>query len=381
VNGPAVGAAYLFTRTQATETSTIWQEQQKILSIDGAGGDAFGFSLAVNGEIAIIGSPLDDIVVEDTDETDSTDTATTFTNNGSAHILVMTSRPPICPVKTDYEDAKCSDTFFVASLTDLDAYVANDFGRADNDGKYKHLNVTANLSAAFLLLQSPCEIILDAGVSLSGEFVIIDGRQGVSGGRPRIEAKKVCVLSEQGNVSPGDDAVIEVGELTLQAGGGAIIGDDATVTVDGALTIETVGDAESSAAVIDSGAVVSAGSLLITSPRAVQIREEARISVDGVLSLISTQDNSESEAVVEENIQIQATDLTISSPRKAEIGKGTSITLFGNGELVSGSEAVVNKNVTIYVVGNFRMEAADAGQCEISGSAQISAGTKSGNCF
>jgi hypothetical protein len=189
------------------------------------------------------------------------------------------------------------------------------------------------------------------------------------------------VLSEQGNVSPGDEAVIEVGELTLQAGEGAIIGDDANVTVDGALTIEAVGDAESSAAVIDSGAVVRAGSLHLKSPGAVEIREQSRLSIDGALSLVSIQDDSGSEAVVGEDVQIQATDLTISSPRKAEIDEGASIELYGNGELVSGNEAVVKKNVTINVTGNFRMEAADAGQCEISSSAQISAGTKSGNCF
>jgi acetyltransferase-like isoleucine patch superfamily enzyme len=210
--------------------------------------------------------------------------------------------------------------------------------------------------------------------------VNIDGRKGVSGERPRIKAKKICVLSEQGNVSPGDEASIEVGALTLQAGEGAIIGDDAVVTVYGALTVEAVGDAESSAAVIDSGAVVNAGSVQIKSLHAVQIRDQARLSVDGVLSLVSTQDNSESEAIVGEAVQIQATDLTILSPRKAEIDKSASIKLFGDGKLVSGNEAIINKNVTLNVTGNFFMEAGSAEQCEIK-DAQISAGTTSGNCF
>jgi hypothetical protein len=376
VSSLTMGAAYLFTRQQEGEDPTLWQEHQKILARDGATADAFGSSIALQGESAIIGGPLDDLAVTD----DSTDTTTTFTNAGSAYVFSVTDFPAACAFKTDYDDAKCSNTFLVASLEDLAEYVATDFGRDNNDGRYTNLDVIANLNAAFLVLQSPCEITLDPDIILSGDFVSIDGRKGVSGRRPRIQAEKVCVLSEQGNVSPGDDAIIEVGELTLQAGGGAIIGDDAIVTIEGALTIEGVGD-EASDAVIDSGAVVNAGSVQIKSPRAVQIREHARLSVDGALSLVSAQDDSGSEAVVGEAVQIQATDLTISSPRKAEIDEDASIKLFGSGELVSGNEAVVNKNVTIDVTGNFRMEAADAGQCEISGSAQISAGSTSGNCF
>lgn len=377
----ARGAVYFFTRTREDEIPSPWEEQQEILARDGASGDTFGSSIALRGDVAIMGSPFDDVIVEDTNGDGNADDATTYPNSGSAHIFAMTSLPAECTVKTDYDDAQCKNVFTVSSLEELDDYVATDFGRADNDGRYAGLDIIANLTSSVLVLQSPCEITFDPGITLSGDFINIDGRKGISGRRTRIQAEKVCIVSEQGNVSPGDDAIIEVGELTLQAGGRAIIGDDATVTVDGVLTIEAVGEEESSEAVIDSGALVGAGSVQIKSPHAAEIREESRLTVDGALSLVSTQDGSGSEAVVGEKVQIQATDLTVSSPRKAEIDNGASIELSGNGEVVSGNKTVVNKNAVINVTGNLRLEAADAGQCEISGSAQISAGTQSGNCF
>ncbi|MGE0683396.1 MAG: FG-GAP repeat protein [Candidatus Binatia bacterium] len=407
----AQGAVYVFTRTRASEIPSPWEEHQKILARDRAGQDAFGSSIALHGDVAIVGSPFDDLLetdTEDADGDDNTEETLSFNNLGSAYLLTMTSLPPTCEFKKDYGDAECSKTFLVASLEDLDEYVATDFGRANNNGRYTNLDIIGNLSDSFLDLQSPCEITLDPGITLSGDFVNIDGRKGVSGKRPRIvETKKACVLSEQGNVSPGDDAIIEVGELTLQAGEGAIIGDNAIVTVDGALTIEAVGEGKSSAAVIDSGAVVNAGSVQITSPRAVQIREQSRLSVDGALSLVSTLDDSGSEAVVEDRVQIQATDLTISSPRTAEIGKDASMVLSGNltlestgadskstasikkntkvvvggnGELVSGNKVSLDKNVSIEVSENFHAEAGSSGQCQIK-DAQISAGSTSGNCF
>ena len=359
VNGPIVGAVYLFTRTREAETPSLWEERQKILPQDGASGDAFGSSLALAGEVAVIGSSLDDLVVEDSNGDGNTDDTVTFINGGSAYLFSKAAIPAACAVKTDYDDAECSDTFNVASLEDLANYVATDFGRANNDGRYQDLAIVGNLSDSFLVLQSPCEITLDEGIILLGDFVSIDGRKGVSNKRPTIQAEKVCLMSEQGNAAVGDEAIIEVDELTIRAAEVAIIGDNAFVAVDGVLTIEAVGGSESSAAVIDSGVAMSAGSVHLKSPRAAQIREGSRLSVFGALSLVSTLDDSGSEAIVEEGVQIEATDLTISSPRAAEVGKDASIRLYGN----------------------FHMAAGSAEQCEIEESAQITAGTRSGNCF
>jgi hypothetical protein len=49
------GAAYVFTRS-----GTSWTQQQKLVAADGAAGDAFGFSVGVSGDTAVVGARLDD---------------------------------------------------------------------------------------------------------------------------------------------------------------------------------------------------------------------------------------------------------------------------------------------------------------------------------
>jgi hypothetical protein len=82
------GAAYVYTRSGST-----WTQQQKLLSSDGAGGDAFGFSVGVSGDTAIIGARAD--AVGTGGEVGS---AYVFTRSGStwteAQKLTATERTP-----------------------------------------------------------------------------------------------------------------------------------------------------------------------------------------------------------------------------------------------------------------------------------------------
>ena len=52
------GAAYVFTRS-----GNVWTEQQRLTASDGGASDLFGFSLAVSGETAVVGAPFDDLAV------------------------------------------------------------------------------------------------------------------------------------------------------------------------------------------------------------------------------------------------------------------------------------------------------------------------------
>jgi len=54
-NGVNSGSAYVFTRT-----GTTWTQQQKLVASDGAAGDAFGCSVSLSGNTALIGAPYDD---------------------------------------------------------------------------------------------------------------------------------------------------------------------------------------------------------------------------------------------------------------------------------------------------------------------------------
>jgi hypothetical protein len=51
------GSAYVFLRAAG-----VWSQQAQLLAGDGAGADAFGRAVAVSGETALVGAPLDDLV-------------------------------------------------------------------------------------------------------------------------------------------------------------------------------------------------------------------------------------------------------------------------------------------------------------------------------
>jgi hypothetical protein len=50
------GAAYVFTRAGA-----VWTRQQQLIAGDGAAGDAFGSSVALSGDVALVGAPSHDV--------------------------------------------------------------------------------------------------------------------------------------------------------------------------------------------------------------------------------------------------------------------------------------------------------------------------------
>ena len=54
-NGNDAGAAYVFVRSGG-----VWSQQQKLVASDGAAGDLFGFSVAIDGDTALIGAVSDD---------------------------------------------------------------------------------------------------------------------------------------------------------------------------------------------------------------------------------------------------------------------------------------------------------------------------------
>jgi glucose/arabinose dehydrogenase len=64
-NGPEpdqadCGAAYVFTRS-----GNVWSQQQKLLPADRAGGDLFGFAVALSGDTTFIGAPMNDAAAVD----------------------------------------------------------------------------------------------------------------------------------------------------------------------------------------------------------------------------------------------------------------------------------------------------------------------------
>jgi hypothetical protein len=54
-NGDDSGSAYVFTRS-----GTTWSQQAKLIAVDGAAGDWFGYSVALSGDTALIGAHFND---------------------------------------------------------------------------------------------------------------------------------------------------------------------------------------------------------------------------------------------------------------------------------------------------------------------------------
>ncbi|MGE0825451.1 MAG: hypothetical protein AB7G75_27770 [Candidatus Binatia bacterium] len=401
--GAASGAVYLFALEQGDTASPQWLERQMIKPRDTAAGDMFGSTLAFHQDLALIGSPGDDIVVETTDEDNKT-TSSTVVNPGSAYLLTRSAIPGSCAIKTDYDDLQCKNTFTVTTLADLDEYLDGDFGRKDNNDRYSHLQIIGSLTDSILDIHSPCEITIDRGVTLTGDFVSLDGRQGVNGRSFRINADRTCLLSETENVTFGEQTVFAGGDITLQAAKTATIGEDAFLTADGAIMLESTGDSRASNAIIDSGALVSGGSLRISAPRNAFLQEDSSYTIDGAIIVHST----DGEAAVKQGARIRATDLEVASSQTARLGKQTSadlsgnltitssgnssdshaliesgadLSVAGNSAMTSGNKITIDKKAHLTVEGHFQAEAGSTAQCKISNSAIIFASSQSGNCF
>lgn len=90
--GDYSGSAYVFVRNN----EDIWEEKEKLIPNDADEGDEFGSSVAISGDVAIVGSPFDDIAVED---------------SGSAYIFVRNGDTWNQQAKLIASDASANDRF------------------------------------------------------------------------------------------------------------------------------------------------------------------------------------------------------------------------------------------------------------------------------
>jgi len=89
--GDDAGSAFVYTR-QSEGTNSDWVEQAELTASNAAAGDQFGAAVAIDGNTAIVGAPLDD---------------TTDTNAGSAYVFVRNGT-------TWSQQAHLTDSFIVA---------------------------------------------------------------------------------------------------------------------------------------------------------------------------------------------------------------------------------------------------------------------------
>ena len=98
------GAAYVF-----TESSGVWSRQAKLTADDGAAGDYFGYSVAVEGDTAVVGAYRDDDQGSD---------------SGSAYVFTRESGVWSKTNKLTYDDGEAGDWFGYSVAVDTAAHTA-----------------------------------------------------------------------------------------------------------------------------------------------------------------------------------------------------------------------------------------------------------------
>ncbi|MCA9511993.1 MAG: FG-GAP repeat protein [Myxococcales bacterium] len=109
--GSNSGSAYVFTRTAGT-----WSQQQKLVAADAAAGDQAGFSVAVSGDTAVVGAFADDDA---------------GTSSGSAYVFVRSGATWTQQQKLVAADAGAGDEFGCAVAISGDTIVVG--ARGDDD--------------------------------------------------------------------------------------------------------------------------------------------------------------------------------------------------------------------------------------------------------
>ncbi|MCP3962481.1 MAG: DUF11 domain-containing protein [bacterium] len=263
-----------------------------------------------------------------------------------------------------YTAADCAaaqNAVTVFDQAELDAYLL-DFGFDGN--KVKNVKVKFDPTGKVKIV-SPCEILLrgDGGfLDVDAEAVCAYGRKGVeigggvSAAGQELTAQTLGLVSEEGSALIFQNLTLLTDEISAEALKEARIGNSCDVTSSGGVSLVSFGDLASSDAVIRQGSNVAADAILLSASRSAKLGNSTVIQAT-TLDVHSTGTASGSIASVEQSAQVDA----------------------GSFDQTSGNKAKIGQNAVIDVVGNYHLNA--DGTCTISGSATITAGSTSGNCF
>jgi len=146
------GSVYVF-----TWNGTAWEQQAKLLASDGAAGDKFGYTVFVDGSLAIIGAPWDDDKGED---------------SGSAYVFILFEGVWRQQQKLIASDGTAGDNFGMVSLDENTAIV----GAPWNDGNGKDSGAAYVFTLSGEWKEQTKLFSLDSSSNdLFGESVYLDG--------------------------------------------------------------------------------------------------------------------------------------------------------------------------------------------------------------
>jgi uncharacterized repeat protein (TIGR01451 family) len=216
--GAYAGSAYVFVRS-----GTLWSEQQKLTASDGTAGNAFGFSVSVSGDTAVVGVPL----------------ATTAggTGAGSAYVFVRSGTVWSEQQKLTAPDGETNDFFgFSVSVSDdtalIGAYEDNNAGGANAGSTYVFLR-SGTVWSQQQKLTAPDGAAGDwfgYSVSVSGDTAVVgapgaDTAGGVDAGSAYVFLRSGTAWSQQQKLTAPDGAANDsFGSSVSESGDTAVIG-------------------------------------------------------------------------------------------------------------------------------------------------------------
>ena len=267
----------------------------------------------------------------------------------------------VCEVRLDYTPASCEGSVQVSALDQLKSYRDSNFGF--ENGKYKHLSITASLDTgdSVLDIESPCSISVKPGVGLKGSFVSVDGKDGVQllWGSSIESTGAACVLSAEKSAILKGNHSIKARDLVVEAPLAAEIGWNSVVTTDGPTVIRSVSNDVLSRAEIKGRVQLEASTLIMKSAGRTAIGYQSTVTARDDIKMFSNRRFDQSLVSIDWRASVQAgNDLFLSSASIAKISSDTTVTV-GN---------------------NLKMNARNNQSCLVGDTADITYASRSGNC-
>jgi hypothetical protein len=199
--GPDQGSAYVFVRSGG-----IWIEQQKLSASDAAAGDLFGYSVAISGEIIVVGAPFDD--------------GAAGLDQGSAYVFVRNGGVWSQQQKLEASDAAAHDQFGYSVAISGETVVVGaptDDAAGENQGSayvFVRSGVVWSEQQKLEASDATADDFFADSVAISGDTVVVgahgdDGAAGFDQGSAYVFVRSGGIWSEQQKLEASDAAALD----------------------------------------------------------------------------------------------------------------------------------------------------------------------------
>jgi len=233
-NGDRSGSAYVFTRI-----GTVWTLQEKFTASDGASGDSFGFSVAINGDTIVIGAVFDD------DNGIDSGSAYVFTRTGTVWALQGK--------KITASDGASIDRFGLSVAVNGDTIVVGAFLDDDNGSDSGNAYVFIRTGTVWALQEKLTasdgtnDDPFGLSVAVNGDTIVIGARldddNGSNSGSAYVFTRTGTVWTLQGKLTASDGASEDRFGSSVAVNGDTIViganGDDDTANESGSAYVFT----------------------------------------------------------------------------------------------------------------------------------------------